>query len=227
MLKKKSNKIKLKIKKKIDVDYNPFLYGTPPEIIQAAYAEIGERYLNLGGQNCLVITSKDTKQSSDVRKWELEYYAVSNEEDMVSEFKGIIRGNTPLIPYKNYIGIGGVEMLKKTKVETTKSGEKKVKVTGTVSKAKVAAGKKLAAKAKEGIDPKIGAKPGTDAYEIGKIMLGIKEGAEHRAKSMTKIVAYLQDKGFDEKKSKTLGASWYSTLVNRKPDIYGKFKKSK
>ena len=38
------------------------------------------------------------------------------------------------------------------------------------------------------------------------------------------ITRRLEDQGFDSKKARTLAASWYSTLVIRKANIYGKFK---
>lgn len=221
-------KIKKKIKKVEQVDYDPFNINTPGEFIQAAHAEIGELYLNFSGNNCVVITGKKTNESVDVRRWEVTYEAHVVDDDSrngVREFNGVLPGHTPLLPYKNYISLGGDIMAKKIKVKVNGAGAKSVEIKKTVSGAKVKAGKALAAKAKEGIDPKIGSKPGTDAYEVGKIMLSFKPGADHRKKSMEKIVAFLEGTGrFDEKKAKTLGASWYSTLVNRKADIYGKFK---
>lgn len=211
---KKFPKIKVKQKEEESEIINPIRFNLnkdPIPFIQAAYAKVGEQYFNHSFTSVITITAINTHDHTNIYEWEVKYIGESL-DGIMADFNGKIRGTTPLVPYNKNYTIGGViNMANKTKA---------------VSAKKVAAGKALAKRAKEGLDPKIGAKPGTDAYEIGKIMLSFKEGAEHRKKSMENIKTYLQKKGFDEKKSATLGASWYSTLVNKKPDIYGKFKTS-
>lgn len=207
------------VMKKEEEVINPLVFNPeqePIEIIQAAYAKIGEKYYNHSFSSIVTITSINTNDKRNIYDWDVVCSAESLIDCDIS-FTTKIRGTTPLVPYKEKYTLGGViEMATVKKAIAGKSAKQ------------VAAGKKLGARAKEGIDPTIGAKKGTDAWSIGKIMLGIPAGPEHRKKSMVKIVAFLLDTGrFDEAKAKTLGASWYSTLVNRKADIYGKFKVTK
>ena len=73
-----------------DVDYNthiPAIYRYNSEdranIIQAGYAEVGEKYVSHDYNNALELLSKDTRDSSDLRAWKLKFKAYSYTGDTI------------------------------------------------------------------------------------------------------------------------------------------------
>jgi len=73
------------------------------------------------------------------------------------------------------------------------------------------------------LDPRTGCTPGSDGHSFGEIMLGVKPGENHRKESVEKICKVLGSR-MDGPKSKALAQSWYSTLLRKKPEIYGKLR---
>lgn len=225
---KKKKEVEVPIRPIPTIDYNrqvPVRYRYSPEdrpvIIQAAYAEIGSKYVSADYTNVLELISKDTNDSGDVRAWKLLFKAYDIHGDLV-EVK--TNGLYTIIDDQKAVKevmekyIQGVNIMAEkhgSKVKTSINKEGKVVKTSGAKKSSIAA------------DPKTGCRPGTTAQVVGNIMLKIKEGPEHRAKCLPLIQKELQDQGFDDKKAKSLAASWYSTLVLRKPEIYGKFKVKK
>lgn len=218
---KKRFKIKKKIKevKKIKIkvpEINPLKFipdqdGIP--FIQAAYAKIGEKFYNYGFTAIITIVSVNTHDHWNIKEWEISYTAESI-DGITIEFDGKIRGTTPIVPYNKSYTLGGILDMKIKK----KAVEKEA-----VSAKKKAQGKKLAAKAKEALDPKIGAKPGTSSFEVGKVMLSIKPGKDHKAKVVDATWKLFKDKG--EKAARVYAGAWYTQLIKKKPEIYGKFGK--
>lgn len=193
-----------------------------PEIIQAAYAEVGNKYVSCDYNNVLELISKDTNDSGDIRAWKLVFKAYSNLGDIIEvKTNGLYTiVNDPKaveeVMEKYIQGVNSMAEKMGSKVKTSID-----KATGKVVK------KGGAKKSNVAMDPKTGCRPGTTAQIVGEIMLKNKPSADHRQKSIEQIFAVLKDQGFDDKKAKSLAASWYSTLVLRKPEIYGKFKVAK
>lgn len=190
-----------------------------PQLIQAAYAEVGTRYVSHSYNDVLELVSKDTKDSGDIRNWKLVFKGYSHTGDLIEV---TTNGLCPLVidpeevekimnKYIRGVNIMAEKTGSKTKTSMDKATGKIVK-TGAPRKASV------------GLDPKTGCRPGTTAHIVGEIMLSHKAGPNHRHDCVTKIIEVLEDQGFDNKKARTLAASWYSTLVIRKANIYGKFK---
>lgn len=71
------------------------------------------------------------------------------------------------------------------------------------------------------LDPVTGVTPGSDGHTFGLIMLGITPGEGHRKEAVAAITKLLTQR-MDEKKAKALAQSWVSTLLRKRPDIYGK-----
>ena len=85
---------------------------------------------------------------------------------------------------------------------------------------------KKAGKPRGDMDEKTGVTVGSDGHTFGLIMLATPAGDEHRRTSIMKIVEVLKSR-MDEKKAKGLAASWVSTLIRKRPDIYGKLQTAK
>lgn len=223
--KKKIQEEKILLPKFPDINYDisiPAIYKYNPEdrvnIIQAGYAEVGEKYVSHDYNNALELLSKDTRDSSDLRAWKLKFKAYSYTGDTIEVSTN---GLYPIIQDPESVNklmekyINGVNTMAEKHGSKVKA--KLDKATGKVTKT---GGERKHVE----MDPKTGCRPGTTAQLVGTIMLKFKEGPEHRSKCLPLIQKELQDQGFDEKKAKSLAASWYSTLVLRKADIYGKFK---
>ena len=74
------------------------------------------------------------------------------------------------------------------------------------------------------VDPVTGVTAGSDGHAFGLIMLGIKPCEDPRKLAVIEICKVLTAR-MDEKKAKALAQSWVSTLIRKRPDIYGIFKK--
>ena len=190
-----------------------------PKIIQAAYAEIGTRYVSHTYNDVLELVSKDTKDSGDIRTWKLVFKGYSHNGDLIEL---TTNGLYPLIIDPEQVNLIMEKYIRGVNIMAEKKGSKVKtsmdKNTGKIVKTGAPKNTSVA------MDPKTGCRPGTTAHIIGEIMLSFKPGADHRHNSITKIIEVLEDQGFEPKKAKTLAASWYSTLILRKAHIYGKFK---
>lgn len=80
-----------------------------------------------------------------------------------------------------------------------------------------------AGKPRGDLDPVTGVTAGSDGHTFGLIMLGIKPCGDHRKKAVEGICKVLAAR-MDAPKAKALAQSWYSTLLRKKPEIYGKLK---
>lgn len=229
-LKFKKKKIKVQEEKILlpklpDINYDtniPAIYKYNPEdrvnIIQAGYAEVGEKYVSHDYNNALELLSKDTRDSSDLRAWKLKFKAYSYTGDVIEVNTN---GLYPIIQDQESVDKLMEKYINGVNTMAEKHGSKvKAKLDKATGKVMKTGGERKHVE----LDPKTGCRPGTTAHIVGTIMLKFKEGSEHRSKCLPLIQKELQDQGFDEKKAKSLAASWYSTLVLRKADIYGKFK---
>lgn len=229
-LKFKKKKIKVQEEKILlpklpDINYDtniPAIYKYNPEdrvnIIQAGYAEVGEKYVSHDYNNALELLSKDTRDSSDLRAWKLKFKAYSYTGDIIEVNTN---GLYPIIQDQESVDKLMEKYINGVNTMAEKHGSKvKAKLDKATGKVMKTGGERKHVE----LDPKTGCRPGTTAHIVGTIMLKFKEGSEHRSKCLPLIQKELQDQGFDEKKAKSLAASWYSTLVLRKADIYGKFK---
>ena len=223
--KKKTQEEKILLPKLPDINYDtsiPAIYKYNPEdrvnIIQAGYAEVGEKYVSHDYNNALELLSKDTRDSSDLRAWKLKFKAYSYTGDTIEVNTN---GLYPIIQDPESVDKLMEKYINGVNTMAEKHGSKvKAKLDKATGKVMKTGGERKHVE----LDPKTGCRPGTTAHIVGTIMLKFKEGSEHRSKCLPLIQKELQDQGFDEKKAKSLAASWYSTLVLRKADIYGKFK---
>ena len=216
---------KLEIKNVPTVDYRfsvPGVYQYNPEnraeLIQAGYAEIGSRYVSSDYNSVMELLHKDTQDTGDMRAWKLKFKAYTSHGDLIEVNTN---GLSPLVVDQKSVG----EIMEKYIQGVNYMADKKgIKVKASMDKTTGKVVKTGERRASTNVDPKTGCRAGTTAQIVGSIMLRFKEGAEHRSKCLPLIQKELQDQGFNEKKAKSLAASWYSTLVKRKADIYGKFK---
>lgn len=221
---KKHSEPALEIKQVPTVDYRfsvpavfQFNPENRPEIIQAAYAEIGTRYVSPDYNSVMELLSKETLDTGDIRAWKLRFRAYTNAGDQVDVQTN---GLAPLVIDTNSMD----KIMEKYITGVNIMAEKKgLKVKASMDKATGKVVKTGERKASTNVDPKTGCRAGTTAQIIGNIMLRFKEGPDHRSKAMPLILDTLKEQGFDDKKAKALASSWYVTLVKRKPEIYGKF----
>lgn len=215
---------KLEIKNVPTIDYKfsvPGVYQYNPEnraeLIQAGYAEIGSRYVSSDYNSVMELLSKDTQDTGDMRAWKLKFKAYFTHGDLIEVNTN---GLSPLVVDQKSVGKIMEKYIQGVNYMADKKG---IKVKASMDKTTGKVVKTSERRASTNVDPKTGCRAGTTAQIVGSIMLRFKEGAEHRSKVLPLIQKELQDQGFDEKKSKALAASWYTTLVKRKPEIYGKF----
>ena len=221
---KKQQEPTLEIKQVPTVDYRfsvPAVFQFNPEnrveMIQAAYAEIGTRYVSPDYNSVMELLSKETLDTGDMRAWKLRFKAYTNTGDQVDVQTN---GLAPLVIDQPSVD----KIMEKYIAGVNIMAEKKgLKVKASMDKATGKVVKTGERKPSTNVDPKTGCRAGTTAQIIGSIMLRFKEGADHRAKAMPLILDTLKEQGFDDKKAKALASSWYVTLVKRKPEIYGKF----
>lgn len=186
-----------------------------PVIIQAAYMEPGKKYVSHSYLYAIELISKDMRDTSDIREWKIKFKGYSNNGDLVEiDTNGLtpVIINDKVVDEIMQLHVKGVNRMAEKNGSKTKATLKDSKVVRTRE-----------VKSAVLMDPKTGCRPGTTAQIVGTIMLKIKEGPEHRKKCLELIKAELIDQGHAEKAS-SLAASWYSTLVLRKPTIYGKYK---
>lgn len=84
---------------------------------------------------------------------------------------------------------------------------------------------KAAGKPRGETDARTGCTLGSDSHKFGEILLDTPEGADHRKQSVAAIAKLLSSR-MDAPKAKALAQSWFSTLLRKRPDIYGKFRGS-
>lgn len=183
-----------------------------PKLMQCAYCEVGNTYVDHAYNAVLTCVKKDTKDTSDIRVWSVTFHGRTTNGDCVEY---TTQGISPVVDESTEVKDAILEKhYKKNKQEmiVMEQGKKKV-VTKKAVAAKARAGRQM--------DPKTGCTPGTIAHDVGTIMLKVGTAPEKRGKCIEKITAFLLDSGTEEKKAKTLAASWYSTLKNRKAHIYG------
>lgn len=114
-----------------------------------------------------------------------------------------------------------IELIKKEHANVNN----KIRVYTKVSKSpkKDAEGNVVVRVPRGDISPITGYGMGTQGHAIGLLMLEGRCSPHTRGLIIPKIVAYLmKEQGFDEKKAKSVGQSWYSTCWTRKPQLYQK-----
>ena len=175
--KKKIQEEKILLPKFPDINYDisiPAIYKYSPadrvNIIQAGYAEVGEKYVSHDYNNALELLSKDTRDSSDLRAWKLKFKAYSYTGDTIEVNTN---GLYPIIQDPESVNklmekhINGVNTMAEKHGSKVKA--KLDKATGKVTKT---GGERKQVE----MDPKTGCRPGTTAQLVGTIMLKFKEG---------------------------------------------------